>query len=217
MQTKITNIILLTLVVVSFVAGLVVYQYLPDRVASHWNSAGEVNGYMNKFWGIFLTPFILIGMFLLYFIIPKIDPLKSNLESFKKYYNIFWLFFFLFLIYIFILQISWNFGLRFNFTMAIVPALAALWYFLGAIIQKAKRNWFFGIRTPWTLSNDIVWDKTHKLGGKLFQIAAIISLLAIFFSGDFFVFIIIVPLILVSIVTMIYSYLEFRKIKNQNN
>jgi uncharacterized membrane protein len=90
------------------------------------------------------------------------------------------------------------------------PAFATLFYYSGVLIENAKRNWFIGIRTPWTLSSDRVWDKTHKIGGKLFKIAGIVALAAVFFETAA-IFFIIVPVIIVSIYTVVYSYLEYQK------
>jgi len=213
MNTKNTNVIILALIVVAFVVGFIFYPQLPEKVASHWNSAGEPNGFMNRFWGTFLMPIVMVGLFLLYFIIPKIDPLKSNIESFRKYYNVLWIFMFAFFLYVFAITIVWNLGFEFNFLFAMVPAIAVLWFFLGVFLKKIKRNWFMGIRTPWTMSNDIVWDKTHKLGGTLFEISALISLSALFLKSEMVIFAVIVPAILVAIITVVYSYFEYKKLK----
>jgi uncharacterized membrane protein len=95
-------------------------------------------------------------------------------------------------------------------TVFLSPALAILFYYTGILIENAKRNWFIGIRTPWTMSSDKVWDKTHKIGGKLFKIAGVFTLLAIFFES-FAVFFIVVPVISISIYTIVYSYFEYKK------
>ena len=185
---------------------------LPEQIASHWNAAGKANGYMGKFWGIFLLPAVMAGMFLIYFFIPKLDPLKKNIDLFRSTYNSFWIWMFAFFAYIFGLSIMWNVGYIFNFTIAIVPAIAALFYIIGGVLEKSKRNWFVGIRTPWTLSSDIVWDKTHKLGGKLFKIVAIVSLLGMFVPDSYIIGMTVIPVVLVTVVTMLYSYLEYRKL-----
>jgi len=212
MNTKNTNIVIGIIIAIAFIAGAYFYPQLPSRIASHWDSAGQVNGYMNKFWGIFLLPIMMLGFFALYFIIPKVDPLKNNIQSFRKYYNILWIAIFIFFLYIFGITLAQNIGYRFNITFAMVPAIAALWFFLGTFFTKLKRNWFLGIRTPWTLSNDIVWNKTHKLGGRLFQIAAIIALAGMFFKDDILIVAIVVPAVAVAIITVIYSYIEYKKI-----
>jgi uncharacterized membrane protein len=213
MNTKNTNIILLAFTAIAFISGIILYPKFPNLIASHWNASGEANGYMGKFWGIFLLPIIMAGLFLLYFFIPRIDPLKNNIESFRKHYNAFWIFMFAFFLYIFGLTLVWNFGFRFNFTTAIIPAMAVLFFFIGFFLERLKRNWFVGIRTPWTLSSDIVWEKTHKLGGNLFKIVALISLVGLFLRGITVVAVMVVPAIIVAIATIIYSYIEYKKQK----
>ena len=211
MNNKYSKYILAGLVAAAFVAGAAAYPFLPDKIASHWNAAGEADGYMGKFWGIFILPFVMLGMLALYAVIPKIDPLKNNIEAFRRYYDRFWVVMFVFFLYLFALTLGWNFGYRFNFTVAIIPAIAGLFYFIGSILQRSKRNWFFGIRTPWTLSSDTVWEKTHKLGGLLFKIAAIATLAGLFLPDKLLVFAIIIPAVTVSAVAIVYSYVIFKK------
>jgi len=206
------NLITLLLIILSFLIGIFSYQSLPDKIASHWDSQGNVNGYIQKFWGIFLLPIISISLFLLFYFLPKIDPLKENYKKFKSYYDSFILIIILFMFYIYILTLIWNFGIQFNMNLSLIPALGFLFIYIGIILKKIKRNWFIGIRTPWTITSNKVWDKTHKLGSKLFILSGIITLLGIFFS-DYMIWFILVPVILSSIISIIYSYLEFKKNK----
>ena len=210
MEFKKINIILVSLVLFSFGIGIYFYPQMPEKMASHWNIKGEVDGCLSKFWGLFLMPIILIGVVLLYLIVPKIDPLKENIEKFRKYFDGFIVLLLLFLFYLYVLTIFWNLGLKFDIGQAIIPALAILFYYCGILLEKAKRNWFIGIRTPWTLSNDMVWEKTHKIGGKLFKIVGIVAILGIFFQ-KYILFFIFVPIILVVVCTTIYSYTEYQK------
>ncbi len=210
MEFKKINIILVSLVLFSFGIGIYFYPQMPEKMASHWNFKGEVDGCLSKFWGLFLMPIILIGVVLLYLIVPKLDPLKENIEKFRKYFDGFIVLLLLFLFYLYVLTIFWNFGLKFDIGQAIIPALAILFYYCGILLEKAKRNWFIGIRTPWTLSNDMVWEKTHKIGGKLFKIAGIVTILGIFFQ-KYILFFIFVPIILVAVYATIYSYTEYQK------
>lgn len=138
------------------------------------------------------------------------DPLKMNIEQFRKYYDGFVVLVIAFLFYIYILTILWNTGIRFSMIQFLAPAFGILFYFTGILTENAKRNWFIGIRTPWTMSNEKVWEKTHKVGGRLFKIAGIISLLGIFFHDYAFIFII-APVILVAAYTILYSYNEYQK------
>ena len=199
-------------ILLSFIVGAYFYSSMPDLMASHWNERGEVNGYMPKFWGLFLMPILSAGMLLLFVAIPRIDPMKENIAQFRKYFDGFIALMILFLFYIYLLSLYWNLGGRFNFIVAIVPAFAALFYYMGILIEHAKRNWFIGIRTPWTLSSEKVWDATHKRGGKLFKIAAIIALLGIFFES-YAIWFVIAPVLLVAVYTFVYSYVLWKNEK----
>ena len=210
MSIRKNEIIVLGIILFSFLFGIYLYPQMPEKIASHWNVQGQVDGYMSKFWGLFLMPLISAGLFLLFIAIPKIDPLKTNIEKFRKYYDGFITLIIIFLFYLYLLTIFWNMGIRFNIIQLLAPAFGILFYYCGILTENAKRNWFIGIRTPWTLSNDAVWDKTHKIGGKLFKISGIVVLFGIFFR-NYALFFILVPVILVAIYTIIYSYVEYQK------
>lgn len=208
---KKTAIIITILVILSFVTAFYLYPKMPDKMASHWNTAGEVDSYMSKFWGSFLLPIVLLVMVLLFTFLPKIDPLKKNVEKFRPYFDGFILVMTLFLVYIYAITIAWNMNYRFDMTLMIMPAMAILFYYSGVLIEKAKRNWFIGIRTPWTLSSDVVWKKTHKLGAKMFKIAAVIMLSGVFVPDYGFFFLI--PVLIAALYPIFYSYFEYKKLK----
>lgn len=205
-----SEIAVIAIILASFVIGIYFYPLMPERIASHWNSRGEVDSYMPKFWGLFLMPFTSAGLFLLFVLIPRIDPLKANIAQFRKYFDAFIVLIMLFMFYIFLLTIFWNLGERFDMFQFMVPAFGVLFYYCGVLIENSKRNWFIGIRTPWTLSSETVWDKTHKVGGKLFKASGIIALIGILFQ-PFAIWFVLVPVIAVSIYTVFYSYFEYQK------
>jgi len=207
-----SEIIILGIIILSFVIGIYYYPQMPEKLASHWNEKGQVNGYMSKFWGLFFMPIISVGMLLLFILIPRLDPLNSNIAQFRKYYDGFVVTIMVFLFYLYLLTIFWNTGYTFNMIIFLAPALAILYYSCGILIENAKRNWFIGIRTPWTMSSDNVWDKTHKIGGKLFKIAGVFAFMSIFFQ-KYAIFIIVFPVMIVSIYTVVYSYFEYQKEK----
>ena len=204
------EMVIVTIILLSFAIAGYFYPQMPERMASHWNAMGDVDGYMSKFWGLFLVPFISLGLSALLLVIPKIDPLKANIEKFKRYYYGFVSLLLIFLLYIYLLTILWNLGLRFNMVQLLAPALGVLFYFCGVLIEKAKRNYFIGIRTPWTLSNEKVWDKTHLIGGRLFKTVGLVALLGVFFQ-KYAIFFVLVPVVLVSLFTIVYSYFEYQK------
>jgi len=199
------------IILISFLLGIFLYPKMGVDMASHWNLKGEVNGYLPKFWGLFLMPILSVLLLGLFLVIPNLDPKKENIKKFKKYYDGFIFVIILFLFYLYLLTIFWNLNYRFDFIKFIIPPFALLFFYLGILIENAKRNWFIGIRTPWTIESEKVWDKTHKLGGILFKICGLISLTGLLIPQIAF-FMVIIPIMLSTIITIIYSYIEYKKL-----
>ncbi|MEM3555103.1 MAG: DUF1648 domain-containing protein [Candidatus Micrarchaeia archaeon] len=205
-----SEMVILAVVILSFLLSVYFYPRLPESIASHWNMFGEADGYTQKFWGVLLMPFVLILLLILFILIPKIDPLKANIQKFREYYENFMVVVALFFLYIHFLMLLWNVDVKFNMVQLLTPALAVLLYYSGVVTENAKRNWFIGIQTPWTLSSERVWNKTHKLGGKLLKIVALISLIGILLP-PYAIFLLVLPLLLVTIYIVFYSYQEYQK------
>ncbi|RLE41585.1 hypothetical protein DRJ19_05640 [Candidatus Woesearchaeota archaeon] len=205
-----STIAVLGMILFSFVIGIYFYPQMPEKMASHWNAQGQVDGYMPKFWGLFLIPFILVGLALLFVAIPRIDPLKENIEKFRKYYDGFIILFFVFMLSVYSQVILWNLGVKITPNVILPIGLGILFFYCGILCENVKQNWFIGIRTPWTLSSERVWEKTHKIGGKLFKIAGVIAFFGVFFQS-YALFFILVPVISVAAYTIIYSYFEYQK------
>ena len=94
----------------------------------------------------------------------------------------------------------------------IAPAIGILFAYLGVLMENAKQNYFIGIKTPWTLASENVWNKTHKLGGKLFKISGIIAIFGFIFPV-IAIYLVIIPIIFSTIYSVVYSYVEFKKEK----
>ena len=116
--------------------------------------------------------------------------------------------------FIYALTIVWNMGFVFNMTQFIIPAMGILFFYIGTILGHTKRNWFVGIRTPWTLSSDVIWDKTHKLGGKLFKITGVMIFGSVFFP-QYLLWFVLVPTISTVLILFVYSYIGYQKEKTR--
>ncbi|MEI8143615.1 MAG: DUF1648 domain-containing protein [Candidatus Berkelbacteria bacterium] len=202
------------IILLSFGIAIFYYPQMPPQIASHWNASGVVDGYMSKFWGLFFLPILLFFLYLLFIFLPMIDPKKENVKDFRNNFDNFINAFFVFMFGIYLFTIAWNLGYKIDIMKFFAIGFAVFIYFLAILIEKAKMNWFIGIRTPWTLSNEKVWDDTHRLGGKAYKIAAALSLLGLF-TGKYALAFIALPLVLVSFYLVIYSYLEYKKEKNK--
>lgn len=211
MSTRTTLIVTLAMVAIAVAFSAAVYGKLPEQMASHWNINDQVDGTMPRLWGAFLMPLVSLAMLGLFLLIPNIDPLKANIAKFRETFNAFIALIVVFLLYTYFLTILWNLGYQ-NFRMgqAILPAIGLIFIFAGLMMMKAKRNFFIGIRTPWTLSNDRVWDETHRVGSGLFIIMGVITMLTIFF-GEIGIYIMMAALLIAVIVPVVYSYVLYKE------
>ncbi len=110
MSTRTTTIVVLLMIVGATLAGLLLWNHLPDLMASHWGPNDQVNGHVTKFWGVFLMPLITLGMLGLFLVIPSIDPLKANIAQFRDVFNLFITLIVAFMLYIYALSLLWNLG-----------------------------------------------------------------------------------------------------------
>ena len=205
------EILPIILIVFAFLVGLSLYSKLPDQVPSHWNAQGEVDAWSSKNFTVFFFPGITLAIYLLMTFIPLIDPLRKNYLKFAKPYFWFRLLFVVFYVSLYFYTLWSAFGAEIKINYFILPAISLFFVLIGIFLPKVKRNYFVGIRTPWTIHSEETWDKTHKLAGKTFIIAGLISLLGIFISKYSFT-IFITAILLASFIPVIYSYFVFKRI-----
>lgn len=205
------NILLLSagVVLIMFVISGYVWIQVPagDQVCTHWNAAGECDGYGSKFVGILLTPIIVIGMVGLFALIPHIEPRATNIAQSRKAYTVVWttmLLFFLILHTVLMLELLGHDAKIGAYTPLLVGLVFVV---IGSYMGKIRSNYFFGIRTPWTLSSELSWNKTHQLGGKLFVVQGFLFMAgAIVFTGKVWAYLLVGSSLVLAAVLMIYSY-----------
>lgn len=210
MNTKVTVWVSFSVLIIITIMGLLVMPMLPASVPSHWNAQGEVDGYSGQWSAVFLLPGIMLATLLLMLAVPSIDPRRANIALFRPQYNFFIVCMVLFLAYLQILTLLAGLGVSFSMNQLLLPAMGLLFIFIGSMIGQAKPNYMIGIRTPWTLNSDTVWNKTHQVGGKAFMVAGGFSFLGIVFPSLAFAFLI-VPVLLVSLGIIVYSFIIYRQ------
>jgi uncharacterized membrane protein len=201
-------------VALSAIVSVVAAPELPGTLVSNWNAAGEPNGTMSKTAALTLTPVISAALLVVFALIPRIDPLRANYEEFREYYD--W-FLVVMTAYLFVVHagiVAFNLGYEFDFTVLILAAVAGLFYYIGVVLDHAERNWFVGIRTPWTLSSEEVWNRTHALGAKLFKLTAV-STFAGLLAGEYAIYFLLVPALLTAGVTIVYSYVLYARLERE--
>ncbi len=168
------------LAVVTLLSAAVLYPTLPDQIPTHWDLNGTVT------YGAKYTIFFMAGMgplfAVLFDVLPKIDPRRQNYQKFGSYYDLFCVLMQLFLLIIngVILTETLRPG-SLSVPMIVMLGVGCLFLFLGNIMPKIKSNFYMGIKTPWTISSEEVWRKTHRLGGKCFFAVGLLSVLSAFF------------------------------------
>ena len=168
-----TELPAILIIVVSIILSIFFYYKLPETVVTHWNFAGEPNGWMSRFWASIMLPLMTIGLYIMFLVMPYADPRKERYANFTNVYHIFKDVILLFLVLIFLISNLNNLGYNLPINIYVPILVGILFVIMGNYFGKIKQNWFVGIRTPWTLSSNEVWNKTHRMGGKLFMLGGV--------------------------------------------
>lgn len=199
------------LVMLTFAFTIVVYGRLPERIPTHWDTAGNVNGETARTLGAWIMPATLLVLALVLPRLPSIDPRRANYEKFRPTYDIVIaaILTMLALLHVATLGAALGWPVPMEF---ITPLLAgSLFILLGNVMPRARPNWMFGIRTPWTMTSDRVWERTHRLGGALFVIAGIVIALTAFAATPLVFPVIVATIVVAAIVPIVYSYFAWRQ------
>ena len=189
----------------------IVYPRLPEQIATHWDVSGVVNGWSGRLAGAMLIPGIMVIMALLLPRLPAIDPRRVNYEKFRPTYD---LIINAVLTMLAVLHIAMlGVALGWPVSMArLTPIMAGgLFVVLGNVLPRARPNWLVGIRTPWTLSNDRVWERTHRLGGFMFVAAGVALMLGAAAPTRLVGPLILGAVMVAAIVPLVYSYVAWKQ------
>jgi uncharacterized membrane protein len=205
------EIVPLAFILLMFAIAFFVYPSLPEKIPTHWNAQGQVDGYSGR-GGIFIIPIMFLVLIILFFILPMMEVFSENMLKIYKYYYAFKIVFSVFFLVLFIATLLPNFGYDINVAQVVIVMISILFISIGAILPKLKRNYIFGIRTGWTLSSDKVWDQTHRLGGVLFIVMGVLTIISLFiFNIESTIYTFLALIILGSIYLVFYSYYLYAK------
>jgi uncharacterized membrane protein len=207
------DLLLFVIGLVPVIVAVIYYSKLPELMVSHFGLNGEANGYMKKEYSILLMGVISLGMPFFYKIIRYIDPKRLNYIKFEDTFELIRLFVSILLSGLFLLTIFYNLGHPIGIKFWVIPATGVFIIFIGNILGRIRFNYFFGIRTPWTLANEEVWRRTHRFGGPIFMIAGFLMLTSVLFEKPFWV--ILTALLILIVAPTGYSYVISRKINQK--
>lgn len=140
----------------------------PDRIPVHWNISGDVDRWGGKFEGLLLVPLLALGLYVLLLFLPRIDPGRANYPAFASAFATVRLTLTAVLAAVYGIIYLWVRGIEVRTDTWVPLILGVLFVVLGNVLGKVRPNWFVGIRTPWTLSSKLAWQKTHRAGRWVF-------------------------------------------------
>lgn len=208
------NLFIYKLLIVFFMmlTGIYFYPQLPDIIPTHWWINGKPDAMGSKLFSLIMIPSIVLVMVILFPILSKMDPKKENYEKFANIWEIFQFAIIWFFAYIYFVIIYASLHPEINISPFMISWIWILFIILGNYMGKIRQNYFVGIKLPWTLENEEVWNKTHRLSGKIFLIWWLFLLIDSYLL--FYPFALLVTiLVFILIIPIWYSYYIFKNIK----
>jgi uncharacterized membrane protein len=200
-----------TLLIGTLIAAIVIYPHLPDQVPIHWNIKGEVDNYGSRAFGAFMLPLTNIGLYLLMLFLPLIDPRRDNYARFAGAYRLMRGGMVLFFCVLYAASIMSVMGIAINIGMLVKAAVAVLFIIIGKFMGQMRPNYFVGIKIPWTLANEKVWEKTHRMGGRLWVGCGFLELALAPVDTVWGAYLYFGLILVMATVPILYSYFAFRK------
>lgn len=205
-----SDIVALVLVAASALAAVLVYPSLPEQFAIHFDASGTPDSFYGKALGVAVLPAVAVGIYALFRALPHIDPRGENIRAFQPAFDAIMLLILAFLSYLQGLLLAYNLGIEYPQNALMLSGVGLLFAGMGVLFRWAEPNWFVGIRTPWTLSDDEVWRRTHRAAAPLFVVAGVVI------AGSALLplpteFVIGVAAAVVTVVPTAYSFLLYRR------
>ena len=208
--------IIVLMFAIGFFADPFVRTNAQGEMVSHWAADGRADGWIAKPLGLYLIPSLAAFFYIIFLIIPKIEVYQKNVEHFADQFWGFKVIFVFMMAAIYIATLAPALGVwgSFDPLYIIVPAIALLFFYVGHMLSFTRRNYFIGIRTPWTLADERVWEKTNHLGGRLFWICGALALISLVAPIDMRLWIVLLPVIFTVVCVYIYSLYLYKMTKH---
>jgi len=203
------------LTLASMIAGFLAYPHLPEKVPTHWNFSGEIDGWGSAWQGAFLFPLIMLGLLVLMVVLPKIDPKKRNYAQMSKAYSAIVLVIMVFFTVMYFGTLGAALGYFEGVPSLVQIGVGALFIIIGNYMGKLKHNYFMGIKTPWTLANEEVWYKTHRMAGPFWVFGGILFMVSSLLPETYMSKIIFIVIIGLAAIPVGYSYVIYKKLEKK--
>jgi uncharacterized membrane protein len=201
----------LLIIAAAFGASAIVYPMLPATIPTHWNLAGHPDKWSSRAWGAWMLPVFILGAWALTRVLPAIDPRGANYAKFGSTFEGIVISIMLFMLALHIVVLRASLGYPVDMRRVVPIGIGLVFVVIGNLLPRARPNWFVGIRTPWTLSSDRVWEKTHRFGGRVFVAAGILMTLAGLFAVQWAHVVAFTAILVTVAAVLVYSYLEWKR------
>lgn len=202
----------LVLFLASLVAGLALYPRIQGPVPMHWNFQGQVDQMGSPLWAVLFFPLMAAGVYVLLLYLPVLDPRRANYSRFAPTMRLFrWT------LVVSMTAIQWvslapGLGLPVDPSRWVRVLVGALFAVLGNSLGQLRSSYFVGIRTPWTLADDRVWQRTHRIGGRLLVVAGLVGVASGLLGNVSGSIVFGLALSVAVLYTIVFSYLEYRRL-----
>jgi uncharacterized membrane protein len=192
--------------------SLVLYPALPEQMPIHWNIQGEADGFAPKATALISMPLVALALYGFLYVAPLLDPKRTSLERSAETYILIRSITMLFFLFMHGLTLYSTFQPNQQLASGgLTLGMGLLFVVLGNYMPRMKPSWIAGIRTPWTMSSDTMWTKTHRLGGRTFVVGGLVVCLALFLPTVAGAVVMIAALVVAAGIPIVYSYLLWRR------
>lgn len=205
-----TLIVSAVLFLIAVIAAVWLYPQLPAQVPTHWDLQGHVNGSMPRFWGAAFPALMILALGILTWLLPRISPRRFEIAPFAHVYGIVMLAIQGVMLVVGLSALLRGAGYALPLRSIAALSIGVLLMVLGNYMGKLRKNFFVGIRTPWTLASDAVWERTHRLGGWLFMLAGLVTVIGALVDAPAWL----MPAVIAAaaLIPCVYSYLVYRRL-----
>ena len=201
----------LVIAAVAVAVSLWAYPQLPPTVATHWNVRGEADGFSGRVVAVSIMPLLIIVMTGLFNVLPRLDPRRAN---YAKFIDTYWLIANAVILFILIghgMIVATGLGVPVKIDRFMPIGVGLLFIVLGNFLTRVEPNWFIGIRTPWTLSSDTVWRKTHRTGGGLMVLGGLAVTTSAFLPQSAFLPLLIGAVLVMAVIPIVQSFVLWKR------
>ena len=199
------------IILIPFVFIAMRWNEFPEQIPTHFGFDGQPDSYGTKLTGLILFPGVNVLLYLVMLFVTLLDPRKKNYALFEGKWRIIRTFLHLFLAFITIVICLVSLGYNVNVGSMVCFGILALCLVLGNYMGTIRSNYFIGIRVPWTLENETVWNLTHRLASRIWVFGSLLMMVVLFifpsFNWLFFPFI-----LLITLIPVIYSYIKYKQL-----